>query len=541
MAAIPEPMATDGEPIPHIQTVPSASRVPQLQPAPSYRAAAATAEVASPPQPTESVSDGGGGGPAETATAGHQRKTSNASKRSRGRARSRARAGTGDSTVGGGSPPLGRGSGRNGEDLYSDDGEGDDNNAQAPRHPGRPAARSTRPPRAYLNHPAYAGVESPAKMVVEETKGAAGAREHYYYTYDDGPGPETGRTTARPGPGAGRYPQQQQQQQQQQYDEEYGYGPAMMTPGYGRGGGGTALGGRFSADYPPRINWNQLSREERAEVLRIPWTQWMNSDIKNHFVATMGELIGTTMFLLFAFAGTGVANTGSSPDGPFNVGAQMYISLAFGFSLMVNVWIFFRISGAQFNPAVTLAMLLVRAIGAVRAACLFAGQIAGSLLASVIVRYLFPQPFAVRTALSKTTSLPQGVFIEAVLTAELVFTIFMLAKEKHKANYMAPIGIGLALFIAEMAGVPYTGGSLSPARSFGPCVVTGVFESEHWVYWLGPAIGAVIAVVFYQFIKILEYEMANPGADGDQENNPAKNPVKRAELMMNRKFAKSEI
>ena len=75
------------------------------------------------------------------------------------------------------------------------------------------------------------------------------------------------------------------------------------------------------------------------------------------------------------------------------------------------------------------------------------------------------------------------------------------------------MGIGLALFIAELVGVYYTGGSLNPARSFGPCVVTGVFDTEHWIYWVGPGAGSVIAVLFYQFIKILEYEVANPCQD----------------------------
>jgi aquaporin related protein len=58
----------------------------------------------------------------------------------------------------------------------------------------------------------------------------------------------------------------------------------------------------------------------------------------------------------------------------------------------------------------------------------------------------------------------------------------MLAKEKHKATFIAPVGIGLALFVAELVGVFYTGGSLNPARSFGPCVVTGIFDKEHWIY-----------------------------------------------------------
>lgn len=99
------------------------------------------------------------------------------------------------------------------------------------------------------------------------------------------------------------------------------------------------------------------------------------------------------------------------------------------------------------------------------------------------------------------------------LTAELVFTIFMLAAEKHKGTFIAPIGIGLALFIAELSGVFFTGGSLNPARSFGPAVVLGSFPGYHWIYWLGPALGALVAVGFYRFVKTLEYETANPGQD----------------------------
>lgn len=69
------------------------------------------------------------------------------------------------------------------------------------------------------------------------------------------------------------------------------------------------------------------------------------------------------------------------------------------------------------------------------------------------------------------------------LTAQLVFTIFMLAAEKHAGTFIAPVGIGLSLFIAELMGVYYTGGSLNPARSFGPCVVQHEFSGYHWIYW----------------------------------------------------------
>ena len=110
------------------------------------------------------------------------------------------------------------------------------------------------------------------------------------------------------------------------------------------------------------------------------------------------------------------------------------------------------------------------------------------------------------------------------LTAELVFTIFMLAAEKHKGTFIAPIGIGLSLFIAELSGVYYTGGSLNPARSFGPCVVVHTFEDYHWIYWIGPLLGSLLASGFYKFIKMLEYETANPGQDFDENETQLFDP-----------------
>ncbi|KAK8134321.1 hypothetical protein PG984_006333 [Apiospora sp. TS-2023a] len=266
-----------------------------------------------------------------------------------------------------------------------------------------------------------------------------------------------------------------------------------------------------------RPTWKELSDQEKMQVLRLPMTQWMNSNFKNHFVASLDS------------------NTTTGGSTGFDVSVLLYISVIFGMSLMVNVWIFFRISGGLFNPAVTLAMVMVKAISVTRAVCLFIAQMLGSLLASVVVRFLFPENFNVRTTLSGGTSQVQGVFIEAILTAELVFTIFMMAKEKHKATYLAPVAIGMALFIAEMVGVQFTGGSLNPARSFGPCVITLTFDPEHWIYWIGPLIGSIIAVAFYKFIKTLEYEMANPGADGDPHNDPTVNPEKKAEIISRRR------
>ncbi|KAK6582990.1 hypothetical protein PZA11_004066 [Diplocarpon coronariae] len=280
---------------------------------------------------------------------------------------------------------------------------------------------------------------------------------------------------------------------------------------------------------------HELHQKHKSDVVHIrpKWTKWMNSDAKNHTVAFMGEFVGTFMFLFFAFAGTQVANIGvgdstnQSTTGSatgFNPATLLYIALSFGFSLMVNAWVFFRISGGLFNPAVTLALALLGALSPLRAGLLFIAQVSGATFSAYIVSVLFPTAFNVRTTLAVGTSIAQGVFIEAFCTAELVFTIIMLAAEKHRATFIAPVGIGLALFVSELVSVYYTGGSLNPARSFAPCAVTHDFDNEHWIYWVGPFIGTLLAVGFYKLNKILEYEMVNPGQDGDERNDPTQNP-----------------
>jgi len=199
-----------------------------------------------------------------------------------------------------------------------------------------------------------------------------------------------------------------------------------------------------------------------------------------------------------------------------NTSNLLYISLSFGFSLAVNAWIFFRISGGLFNPAVSLAMALVGALTPLRALLLSICQILGGITGAATIHALLPGTLNVRTMLSAQTSIVRGLFIEMFMTSLLMLAILLLAAEKHKATFIAPIGIGLALFIAEMLGVYYTGGSLNPARSFGPSVVLRTFTHYHWIYWLGPAMGATIAAGFYKFIKYLEYEtVLGPEIDDD--------------------------
>lgn len=173
-------------------------------------------------------------------------------------------------------------------------------------------------------------------------------------------------------------------------------------------------------------------------------------------------------------------------------------------------------------------MCLIGALPYVRGLFLTIAQILGGITAAAICSALFPGPLTVRTNLGGGTSVVQGLFIEMFLSAELVFTIFMLAAEKHKGTFIAPIGIGLSLFIAELTGVYFTGGSVNPARSFGPSVVSHKFHTYHWIYWVGPILGALLASGFYKFIKILEYETANPNQDASVPEGEHFNPDDQA-------------
>ena len=100
--------------------------------------------------------------------------------------------------------------------------------------------------------------------------------------------------------------------------------------------------------------------QEPNAIRRLKGLGWLPNSFRNHFIAAAGEFVGTFLFLFFGFAGTQVANAaaagastanGSLSQAP-NASVLLYIALSFGFSLMVNAWVFFRISGGLFNPAV---------------------------------------------------------------------------------------------------------------------------------------------------------------------------------------------
>jgi len=261
----------------------------------------------------------------------------------------------------------------------------------------------------------------------------------------------------------------------------------------------------------PRLPYS--SRAERQRNPRDEEGKW--PVLRAHLIAMSGEFFGTIMFLWFSFVGAQMA-VEVSPT--FTIDRAVYISLSFGFSLLVQAWAFYRISGGLFNPAVVLGMCVSGSLPWIRGAFLVPAQILGGMVAAALVSCMLPGPIsAVNTTLGPNVSIAQGCFIEMFLTAQLVFVILMLAAEKHKSTFIAPIGIGLALFVSMMAGIYFTGASLNPARSFGPAVVSTSFVGYHWIYWVGPALGGLVAAMYYRWVKWMNYEEANPGQDAVNE------------------------
>ena len=114
------------------------------------------------------------------------------------------------------------------------------------------------------------------------------------------------------------------------------------------------------------MNINQSSPESGSHPMALPVgghrkILFMSPTQRTHFIAMVGEFVGTTLFLWFGFSGAQVVNSivpAQNPSDAVRVAQITYLALTFGFSLMVNVWVFYRISGGLFNPAVSLSSLL---------------------------------------------------------------------------------------------------------------------------------------------------------------------------------------
>jgi MIP family channel proteins len=180
------------------------------------------------------------------------------------------------------------------------------------------------------------------------------------------------------------------------------------------------------------------------------------------------------------------------------------VALAHGLILAVMVSATMRISG-HFNPAVTIGFLATRRIDGAMAGIYIAAQITGAILAAYVLKATFPDALFMATrgggqSISLDVSGGQAFLLEAIATFFLGFVIYGTAVDP-KAPKIGGLAIGFVLAAGILAIGPYTGGSLNPARSFGPAVASGSFEGQ-LIYWLAPIVGAVSAMLLYEFLFI---------------------------------------
>ncbi|KAK2614657.1 hypothetical protein N8I77_001463 [Diaporthe amygdali] len=252
----------------------------------------------------------------------------------------------------------------------------------------------------------------------------------------------------------------------------------------------------------------------------------LNDAVRGHLVAMIGEYLGTTMFLFFGYIAAQTANekqditlrasigAAGAPAGPSLLQIS-YISAVFGLSLAANVWIFYRVSGGMFNPSIAFGLWLSGAFNWVRLVCVIPVQFLGGITAAGLVAGILPGPLKAENSVGEGISIGGGFLMEMFLTAELMITILMLAVEKSRTTFMAPLAIGVALTIIHLVGINVSGASVNPARTLGPAVVNNNYVSEFWIYFIGPTLGAAIAAGIRHLLKALAYQTANPGQDSD--------------------------
>ena len=218
----------------------------------------------------------------------------------------------------------------------------------------------------------------------------------------------------------------------------------------------------------------------------------------------LAEFIGT-FYLCFAGIAAILSATKEVGSGAGIVG----VALAHGLALSIAVSVFGGISGAHFNPAVTIGMLSTGRIAPPMAVAYIVVQCLGSVVAAVACQAIFP-PEAVKEAylgipLPASWASTGTIFVvEFILTFLLMTSIFGTAvDERGKAVKIGGFGIGLTVAFDILAGGAVSGASMNPARSFGPALVHVHFD-KHLLYWLAPIAGAVVAALLYHHVLLPE-------------------------------------
>lgn len=195
------------------------------------------------------------------------------------------------------------------------------------------------------------------------------------------------------------------------------------------------------------------------------------------------------------FAGTGAIMIDTQIGALGHVG----VAITFGLIIMTMISATGHISGAHFNPAVTLAFAAARHFPVRLVPRYWAAQLSGGVLASLLLRAMFGKVAHLGATLPSGGD-GQSFVLETVLTFFLMFVIISVATDSRAAGQAAAIAIGGTVGLEAMFAGPISGASMNPARSLAPALISWTWQSQ-WLYVAGPAIGAVLGALVYQAIR----------------------------------------
>jgi MIP family channel proteins len=206
----------------------------------------------------------------------------------------------------------------------------------------------------------------------------------------------------------------------------------------------------------------------------------------------VAEAIGT-FGLVFAGPGAIVVDAQTGALG------HAGIAITFGLIIMAMIYATGHVSGAHFNPAVTLAFAVTRHLPWQLAGLYWLAQLAGGIAASLFLRLLFGNVAHLGATLPRGSD-GQSFALESALTFFLMFVIVAVATDTRAVGQAAAIAIGGTVGLEAMFAGPISGASMNPARSLAPALVSWTWQSQ-WLYVVGPALGAVLGALAYQFVR----------------------------------------
>lgn len=201
----------------------------------------------------------------------------------------------------------------------------------------------------------------------------------------------------------------------------------------------------------------------------------------------LAEAVGTFILVFIGSMSVLAAVATGSP-------VMVAVPLGFGLGLMAAIFAVGHVSGGHFNPAVTLAMWLDKRTPGSDLAGYWIGQFVGAIVASAVVLAATDRAAVVATVNTSPEGAGVGLLMEFVLT--LIFVLVILASSE-KAPAVAGLVIPFALAAVHLAGIPFSGASVNPARSFGPALIGGSL-GEVWIYLVAPLAGGAVAWVFWR-------------------------------------------